>query len=77
MRVRVTALCAWHRKLTTCARPSALTVVGDGAGKGKYLATEATGASFAMLPRDDVALFLADACESDHWDRKAVQLYAA
>ena len=51
--------------------------LGDGAGKGKYLATEATGASFAMLPRDDVALFLADACESDHWDRKAVQLYAA
>ena len=44
--------------------------LGDGAGKGKYLATEATGASFAMLPRDDVALFLADACESDHWNRK-------
>jgi len=63
------ANCPW-----VCVRPAAL---GDGAGKGKYLATEATGASFAMLPRDDVALFLADAAESDHWDRKAVQLYAA
>ena len=52
---------AGARSAWVCVRPAAL---GDGAGKGKYLATEATGASFAILPRDDVALFLADAARA-------------
>ena len=63
------ASCPW-----TVVRPAGL---GDAAGKGKYLATEATGASFAPISRDDVALFLADEVEACKHDRMAVQLYAA
>ena len=57
-----------------CVRPAGLS---DSAGKGRYLATEATGASFSPLSRDDVAVFLADEIEACKWDRCAIQLYAA
>ena len=63
------ASCPW-----TCVRPAGL---ADTAGKGAYLATEATGASFSPISRDDVALFLADEVEGCKYDRQAVQLYAA
>ena len=63
------ATCPW-----TCVRPAGL---ADSAGKGQYLATEATGASFRPISRDDVALFLADEIQACKWDRCAVQLYAA
>lgn len=63
------ASCPW-----TVVRPAGLS---DAVGKGKYLATEATGASFRAISRDDVALFLADEVEACKHDRVAVQLYAA
>ena len=61
--------CPW-----VVVRPAGL---GDGAGSGKYLATEATGASFKPIARADVALFLLDALTEPKWERSALQLYAA
>ena len=62
------ANCPW-----VCVRPAAL---GDGAGKGKYwrprrraLVRDAAARRRRALPRRRR--------ESDHWDRQAVQLYAA
>ena len=55
-------------------RPAGLS---DAPGTGKYLATEATGASLRQLSRADVAQFLLDALTEKKWERKAIQLYAA
>ena len=62
-----------HVRVLQLVRPAAL---GDKPGTGKYLATEETGASLSEIARDDVALFLADALQAEHWERKALQLYA-
>ena len=61
--------CPW-----VVVRPAAL---GDANGSGRYLATEAIGASFSPIARADVAKFLLDALTEPKWERTALQLYAA
>ena len=71
---RADELCRNASSSWTVVRPAGL---ANSAGKGKYIATEAGGASFSPISRDDVALFLADEVEACKYDRSAVQLYAA
>ena len=63
------ANCPW-----VCVRPAAL---GDGAGKGKYAWRPRRRARRSRCCRARRRALPRRRRESDHWDRKAVQLYAA